>query len=142
MSRTWKAHGRTNAHMKCVFNLALMILLTTAVVIASAYAGYARATHMLLHSNAGPRTIVICGAGGQAETITLDRNGNPVDSPAEDCAHCADCSLVPIADLTVPLIGARPEGWAIMAFNLPGAAPAALHGIGPRSRGPPIQKVV
>lgn len=142
MSRTWKARSRTNAHMKCAFSLALMILLTTAVSIASAYAGYARATHMLLHSNAGIRTIVICGAGGQAETVTLDRNGNPVDSPVEGCAHCADCSLVPIADLTVPLIGARPAGWADIAWTLPAGVPGALREIGPRSRGPPNQKVV
>jgi len=126
--------------MKCVFNLVLMVLLTTTLVIAASYGVYARTAHVL--SNAENQTIVICGAGGQAETITLDRNGNPVESPIKDCAHCDDCGLVPIVDLTGPVISARPEGFVSMAWILPTAAPRALREIESPSRGPPNQKVM
>ncbi|MBR9651392.1 hypothetical protein IT775_09680 [Thalassobius aquimarinus] len=126
--------------MKCVFNLVVMALLTTTLVIAAANAGYARATHEL--STAGNRTIVICGSAGQAETITLDRNGNPIDDPIEDCVHCADCSLVPVMDLTRSAISPRPEGCARIVWAVPETAPVVLREIESPSRGPPNQKVV
>ncbi|MEY8837696.1 hypothetical protein AB9K41_01515, partial [Cribrihabitans sp. XS_ASV171] len=83
--------------MSFLARLVLMILLTALVAAGMAHAGYARAAHEL--ALAGSQSLVICGASGQAETIVLDRQGAPVETDRQLCAHCADCTSTAAFDL-------------------------------------------
>ncbi|WP_146609937.1 hypothetical protein [Salipiger aestuarii] len=102
--------------------------------LATAASGSLRLAHGL--AMAGQQAIVICGSSG-IETITLDRNGNPVEPAPSSCDHCADCMLASfaIADAaasrSAPVLGNRQA-----AMNRPArfvSSGVSIH----RSRGPP-----
>ncbi|SFJ42468.1 hypothetical protein SAMN04487991_2117 [Celeribacter neptunius] len=77
--------------------LVISAFLALSLLAGAGMSGLLKTAHVL--SRAGQTSIVICGQSG-AETITLDANGEPVSSKdTKGCAHCADCSLVPLAAL-------------------------------------------
>lgn len=114
----------------------IALLLVLSLLLSAGSSGFLRAAHAV--ARAGQQTLVICSETG-AETITLDRDGNPV-SPATPCAHCADCT-VPAAVLfaAVPTT-ARP---AAQSRRLSPPLVRRLNAIPvdpSRARGPPATK--
>ncbi len=118
----------------------LTLILAASLMLGSGFGGYKRTAHAI--ARAGVTQIVICSTDG-AETVQIDRNGNAV-APAStrDCAHCADCSLVPLAsfsapsDMSVPT--ARDVSVSLALISLPARADRVEY----PSRGPPSQSKV
>ncbi|WP_281841877.1 hypothetical protein [Sinisalibacter aestuarii] len=118
----------------------LVMTLVANLIAALVFAGYAETAHAL--TAAGSRTIVICGTAGEAETITLDRNGDRVENPVADCVHCADCTLVSVfIDPSNPEPCLRQAGLRAGSV-VTGEAPELTRPVEHPSRGPPSQKVV
>lgn len=121
-------------------NAFLVLSLVASLIAAGAFAGYAKTLHAM--TAAGAQTIVICGENGQAEAITLDRNGDPVDAPAVSCAQCSDCTLLSVVAASEPRVVPLPAGVSPASGLVFRAIPVLTHPIQYPSRGPPIQKVV
>ena len=86
-----------------IFHCASLALALTLASVVSVMADAA----MSLAQN-GLSTVVICSDEG-AETITLDRSGNPVDPPSmPDCSHCPACMLHVTALPVMPAVWSRP----------------------------------
>lgn len=118
----------------------LVMTLVANLFAALVFAGYVEPSHAL--AAAGARTIVICGAAGEAEAITLDRNGDPVDARATGCAHCADCTLVSVfLDPVNPELRLTPA-MTRATDAVTGQASDVTRLVEHPSRGPPSQKVV
>lgn len=122
-------------------NRVLMILLLgVSLALSASHASYARAAHAM--SLAGSQTIIICGTDGQAEAITLDRNGNPVDVPSAICANCADCTMVAgLVSRDLPDVQ-RSDCVTIGRFANPDDIADVPRRVEHPSRGPPSQKEV
>ncbi|MBV7378907.1 hypothetical protein [Maritimibacter dapengensis] len=126
--------------MRRANRVVLILSLVASLIAATGFVGYAKTAHAL--SAAGARTIVICGTAGEAEAITLDRNGDPIDDATTSCAHCADCTLVSVfVDPTNPG-PATFSGPGQVAVELVGNASVVAREVEYPSRGPPSQKVV
>ena len=115
------------------------LLLTASLVLSAAAGGYLRTAHEI--ARAGQSDIVICGEFG-TRTITLDRNGNPVEPAPSACGHCSDCTLAAFAVLPQAMAGGfdatRPDDpKPDCAQSIRLARFAGFH-----PRGPPVRKSV
>lgn len=77
--------------------LVMTAILALSLMVSAGMSGFLKTAHEL--TRVGQTSIVICGQNG-AETLTLNAAGVPVSQKdTQECAHCADCSLVPLAAL-------------------------------------------
>ncbi|WP_417255256.1 DUF2946 family protein [Celeribacter sp.] len=120
--------------------LVMIAILALSLTASAGMSGFLKTAHGI--ARAGQTNIVICGQNG-TETITLNASGEPVSpKDTQECAHCADCSLVPMAALSA------------LTFNCPSATqgervqltlntlPERSERIWQPSRGPPSQSKV
>lgn len=75
----------------------LSLVLVLSLILGAGVGGYLRTAHEI--AAAGQVTLVICGESG-AETLTLDRDGNVVETQGGACAHCGAC--MGVADFVLP----------------------------------------
>lgn len=121
--------------MSRVFHIALAAFLVLNLLGSAAFAGYARTAHGL--AMAGAVTLVICASGEEAQSVTLDRKGAPIDPAGQTCSHC---------DMCLPLAATKPREAALAARDVPvrclGAAAqkqifVKQDRLRPAGRGPP-----
>lgn len=110
------------------------LLLVVSLLLAAGTSGFLRTTHAI--ASEGIETIVICGSEG-AETITLDLNGTPVPPASEQCLHCADCNLPPIAAFA-PVSDLPLRGFSLVSYHVhQGRQVRLTTRVENPSRGPP-----
>ncbi|MGJ8561658.1 MAG: DUF2946 family protein [Litorimonas sp.] len=118
----------------------LILILALGLVLGAGIGGYKRTAHAV--ARAGMTQIVICATDG-AETVQLDRDGNAVaPSSTTDCAHCADCSLVPLATLTALADVSADAVREATVFVALTSLPTRAVRVGHPSRGPPSKSKV
>lgn len=114
----------------------LSVVLTLSLILGTGVGGYKRMSHAM--ASAGMTEIVICSSDG-ASAIQLDRNGNEVDAGSTGiCAHCADCSLVPIVAFLDRDSTSGVASDAADKFIALTVLPAPISRVEHPSRGPPI----
>ena len=118
----------------------LSLLLAVSLMLAAGVGGALRTDHAIAES--GLETIVICGSEG-AETVTLNREGAPVSPATDQCPHCADCTLTPIAALA-PVPGVpMSRGFSFVSYRLSEDHQMRLTTrVENPSRGPPIRNEI
>lgn len=123
--------------MKRFLSPLLTLLIVLGLMLSTASSAAMRSAQAI--AGAGQQTIVICGASG-AETVTLDRHGQPVAPSPATCRHCADCMVpalvLPVPVQTLPMVAqraARRTRPVARSLNPTPVTPS-------RARGPPATK--
>lgn len=125
--------------MRRIVTLFAGLLLTVSLAFAASANGYFRTAHAI--QSAGLSTITICARNGSS-TITLDRNGAPVDADSLTCTHCADCYLAAAFGVRITSdIFRKVESTRLTVWSVSPEPKAPVRSGLQMPRAPPVQKI-